>query len=157
MDKKLLEEIKRCILNKDYIIDEMYIEYIMSEVIDRDLTEYIKKVEFNDKKINSFNNLEKLITINHNYILQKGEIPDLANIISNREKKTGKLKDKNSYNLYNFFVINHEIEHASQVKLLYSIDPIEHLNEPYTFWRFLLLIREILLEDNSITYLKDIP
>lgn len=51
MDKKLLEEIKRCILNKDYIIDEMYIEYIMSEVIDRDLTEYIKKVEFNDKKI----------------------------------------------------------------------------------------------------------
>ena len=157
MDKKLLEEIKRCILNKDYIIDEMYIEYIMSEVIDRDLTEYIKKVGFNDKKINSFNNLEKLITINHNYILQKGEIPDLANIISNREKKTGKLKDKNSYNLYNFFVINHEIEHASQVKLLYSIDPIEHLNEPYTFWRFLLLIREILLEDNSITYLKDMP
>ena len=157
MDKKLLEEIKRCILNKDYIIDEMYVEYIMSEVIDRDLTEYIKKVEFNDKKINSFNNLEKLITINHNYILQKGEIPDLANIISNREKKTGKLKDKNNYNLYNFFVINHEIEHASQVKLLYSIDPIEHLNEPYTFWRFLLLIREILLEDNSITYLKDMP
>lgn len=157
MDKKNLEEIKKCILNKDYIIDEMYIEYIMSEVIDRDLTEYIKKVEFNDKKINSFNNLEKLITINHNYILQKGEIPDLANIISNREKKTGKLKNKNSYNLYNFFVINHEIEHASQVKLLYSIDPIEHLNEPYTFWRFLLLIREILLEDNSITYLKDMP
>ena len=144
MDKKNLEEIKKCILNKDYIIDEMYIEYI-------------KKVEFNDKKINSFNNLEKLITINHNYILQKGEIPDLANIISNREKKTGKLKNKNSYNLYNFFVINHEIEHASQVKLLYSIDPIEHLNEPYTFWRFLLLIREILLEDNSITYLKDMP
>lgn len=157
MDKKNLEEIKKCILNKDYIIDEMYIEYIMSEVIDRDLTEYIKKVEFNDKKINSFNNLEKLITINHNYILQKGEIPDLANIISNREKKTGKLKNKNSYNLYNFFVINHEIEHASQVKLLYSIDPIEHLNELYTFWRFLLLIREILLEDNSITYLKDMP
>lgn len=157
MGKKNLEEIKKCILNKDYIIDEMYIEYIMSEVIDRDLTEYIKKVEFNDKKINSFNNLEKLITINHNYILQKGEIPDLANIISNREKKTGKLKNKNSYNLYNFFVINHEIEHASQVKLLYSIDPIEHLNEPYTFWRFLLLIREILLEDNSITYLKDMP
>lgn len=90
MDKKNLEEIKKCILNKDYIIDEMYIEYIMSEVIDRDLTEYIKKVEFNDKKINSFNNLEKLITINHNNILQKGEIPDLANIISNREKKTGK-------------------------------------------------------------------
>ena len=28
MDKKLLEEIKRCILNKDYIIDEIYIEYI---------------------------------------------------------------------------------------------------------------------------------
>lgn len=49
MDKKLLEEIKRCILNKDYIIDEMYIEYIMSEVIDRDLTEYIKKWIY-DKK-----------------------------------------------------------------------------------------------------------
>lgn len=157
MDKKLLEEIKRCILNKDYIIDEMYIEYIMSEVIDRDLTEYIKKVEFNDKKINSFNNLEKLITINHNYILQKGEIPDLANIISNREKKTGKLKDKNNYNLYNYFVINHEIEHANQVKLLNTLDPDEHLNEPYIIWRYLLLVKDILLENNSIIYFNDMP
>lgn len=160
MDKKLLEEIKRCILNKDYIIDEMYIEYIMSEVIDRDLTEYIKKVEFNDKKINSFNNLEKLITINPNEILYENGIkgiPDLVNVISRKEQRTGKLKDKNNYNLYNYFIINHEIEHANQVKLLNRLNPKEHLNEPYIFWRFLLLIKEVLLENNSIIYLKDMP
>lgn len=160
MDKKNLEEIKKCILNKDYIIDEMYIEYIMSEVIDRDLTEYIKKVEFNDKKINSFNNLEKLITINPNEILYENGIkgiPDLVNVISRKEQRTGKLKDKNNYNLYNYFVINHEIEHASQVKLLNTLDPDEHLNEPYVIWRYLLLLKDILLENNSIIYFNDMP
>lgn len=50
MDKKNLEEIKKCILNKDYIIDEMYIDYIINEVINRDLIEYIKEVEFDDDK-----------------------------------------------------------------------------------------------------------
>lgn len=160
MDKKNLEEIKKCILNKDYITNEMYIDYIISEVINRDLIEYIKEVEFDDDKICEFNNQEKLITINPNEILyengMKG-IPDLANIINKREQKTGKLKDKNNYNLYNFFIINHEIEHANQVKLLNRLNPKEHLNEPYIFWRFLLLIKEVLLENNSIIYLKDMP
>ena len=160
MDKKNLEEIKRCILSKDYITNEMYIDYIISEVINRDLIEYIKEVEFDDDKICEFNNQEKLITINPNEILyengMKG-IPDLVNIISKREQKTGKLKDKNNYNLYNYFVINHEIEHASQVKLLNTLDPKEHLNESYIFWRFLLLIKEVLLENNSIIYLNDMP
>lgn len=160
MDKKNLEEIKKCILNKDYITDEMYIDYIINEVINRDLVEYIKEVEFDDDKICEFNNQEKLITINPNEILYENGIkgiPDLVNVISRKEQRTGKLKDKNNYNLYNYFIINHEIEHANQVKLLNRLNPKEHLNEPYTFWRFLLLIREILLEDNSITYLKDMP
>lgn len=160
MDKKNLEEIKKCILNKDYITDEMYIDYIISEVINRDLIEYIKEVEFDDDKICEFNNQEKLITINPNEILYENGIkgiPDLVNVISKKEQRTGKLKDKNNYNLYNYFIINHEIEHANQVKLLNRLNPKEHLNEPYIFWRFLLLIKEVLLENNSIIYLKDMP
>ena len=160
MDKKNLEEIKKCILSKDYITDEMYIDYIISEVINRDLIEYIKEVEFDDYKMCSFNNQEKLITINPNEILYENGIkgiPDLVNVISKREQKTGKLKDKNSYNLYNYFVINHEIEHASQVKLLNTLDPDEHLNEPYIIWRYLLLVKDILLENNSIIYFNDMP
>ena len=160
MDKKNLEEIKKCILNKDYITDEMYIDYIISEVINRDLIEYIKEVEFDDDKICEFNNQEKLITINPNEILYENGIkgiPDLVNVISRKEQRTGKLKDKNNYNLYNYFIINREIEHANQVKLLNRLNPKEHLNEPYIFWRFLLLIKEVLLENNSIIYLKDMP
>ena len=160
MDKKNLEEIKKCILNKDYITDEMYIDYIINEVINRDLIEYIKEVEFDDDKICEFNNQEKLITINPNEILYENGIkgiPDLVNVISRKEQRTGKLKDKNNYNLYNYFVINHEIAHANQVKLLNRLNPKEHLNEPYIFWRFLLLIKEVLLENNSIIYLKDMP
>lgn len=160
MDKKNLEEIKKCILNKDYITDEMYIDYIISEVINRDLIEYIKEVEFDDDKICEFNNQEKLITINPNEILYENGIkgiPDLVNVISRKEQRTGKLKDKNNYNLYNYFIINHEIEHTNQVKLLNRLNPKEHLNEPYIFWRFLLLIKEVLLENNSIIYLKDMP
>lgn len=160
MDKKNLEEIKKCILNKDYITDEMYIDYIISEVINRDLIEYIKEVEFDDDKICEFNNQEKLITINPNEILYENGIkgiPDLVNVISRKEQRTGKLKDKNNYNLYNYFIINHEIEHANQVKLLNRLNPKEHLNEPYIFWRFLLLIKEVLLENNSIIYLKNMP
>lgn len=160
MDKKNLEEIKKCILNKDYITDEMYIDYIINEVINRDLTEYIKEVEFADDKICEFNNQEKLITINPNEILYENGIkgiPDLVNVISRKEQRTGKLKDKNNYNLYNYFVINHEIEHASQVKLLNTLDPDEHLNEPYVIWRYLLLLKDILLENNSIIYFNDMP
>lgn len=160
MDKKNLEEIKKCILNKDYITDEMYIDYIINEVINRDLIEYIKEVEFDDDKICEFNNQEKLITINPNEILYENgikEIPDLVNVISRKEQRTGKLKDKNNYNLYNYFVINHEIEHASQVKLLNTLDPDEHLNEPYVIWRYLLLLKDILLENNSIIYFNDMP
>lgn len=160
MDKKNLEEIKKCILNKDYITNEMYIDYIISEVINRDLIEYIKEVEFDDDKICEFNNQEKLITINPNEILYENGIkgiPDLVNVISRKEQRTGKLKDKNNYNLYNYFIINHEIEHANQVKLLNRLNPKEHLNEPYIFWRFLLLIKEVLLGNNSIIYLKDMP
>lgn len=160
MDKKNLEEIKKCILNKDYITNEMYIDYIISEVINRDLIEYIKEVEFDDDKICEFNNQEKLITINPNEILYENGIkgiPDLVNVISRKKQRTGKLKDKNNYNLYNYFIINHEIEHANQVKLLNRLNPKEHLNEPYIFWRFLLLIKEVLLENNSIIYLKDMP
>ena len=100
MDKKNLEEIKKCILNKDYITDEMYIDYIINEVINRDLIEYIKEVEFDDDKICEFNNQEKLITINPNEILYENGIkgiPDLVNVISRKEQRTGKLKDKNNY------------------------------------------------------------
>lgn len=160
MDKKNLEEIKKCILNKDYITDEMYIDYIINEVINRDLIEYIKEVEFDDDKICEFNNQEKLITINPNEILYENGIkgiPDLVNVISRKEQRTGKLKDKNNYNLYNYFIINHEIEHASQVKLLNTLDPDEHLNEPYVIWRYLLLVKDILLENNSIIYFNDMP
>ena len=160
MDKKNLEEIKKCILNKDYITNEMYIDYIISEVINRDLIEYIKEVEFDDDKICEFNNQEKLITINPNEILYENGIkgiPDLVNVISRKEQRTGKLKDKNNYNLYNYFVINHEIKHASQVKLLNTLDPDEHLNEPYVIWRYLLLLKDILLENNSIIYFNDMP
>ena len=160
MDKKNLEEIKKCILNKDYITDEMYIDYIINEVINRDLIEYIKEVEFDDDNICEFNNQEKLITINPNEILYENGIkgiPDLVNVISRKEQRTGKLKDKNNYNLYNYFVINHEIEHASQVKLLNTLDPDEHLNEPYVIWRYLLLLKDILLENNSIIYFNDMP
>lgn len=160
MDKKNLEEIKKCILSKDYITDEMYIDYIISEVINRDLIEYIKEVEFDDDKICEFNNQEKLITINPNEILYENGIkgiPDLVNVISRKEQRTGKLKDKNNYNLYNYFIINHEIEHASQVKLLNTLDPDEHLNEPYVIWRYLLLVKDILLENNSIIYFNDMP
>ena len=159
MDKKNLEEIKKCILNKDYITNEMYIDYIISEVINRDLIEYIKEVEFDDK-ICEFNNQEKLITINPNEILYENGIkgiPDLVNVISRKEQRTGKLKDKNNYNLYNYFIINHEIEHANQVKLLNRLNPKEHLNEPYVIWRYLLLLKDILLENNSIIYFNDMP
>lgn len=138
----------------------MYIDYIINEVINRDLIEYIKEVEFDDDKICEFNNQEKLITINPNEILYENGIkgiPDLVNVISRKEQRTGKLKDKNNYNLYNYFVINHKIEHASQVKLLNTLDPDEHLNEPYVIWRYLLLLKDILLENNSIIYFNDMP
>ena len=160
MDKKNLEEIKKCILNKDYIIDEMYIDYIINEVINRDLIEYIKEVEFDDDKQCTFNYEEKLITINPNEILYENankDMPSLEHIITKKEQKTGRLKDLNKANLYNFFVINHEIEHANQIKLLNTLDPDEHLDDLYTIWRYLLLIKDVLLENNSIIYFNDMP
>lgn len=160
MDKKNLEEIKKCILNKDYITDEMYINYIINKVIEKDLTKYIKEVEFDDDKQCTFNYEEKLITINPNEILYENankDMPGLEHIITKKEQKTGRLKDLNKVNLYNFFVINHEIEHANQIKLLNTLDPDEHLDDLYTIWRYLLLIKDVLLENNSIIYFNDMP
>lgn len=138
----------------------MYINYIINEVIEKDLTKYIREVEFDDDKQCAFNNEEKLITINPNEILYENAnkgMPGLEHIISKKEQKTGKIKDKNTSNLYIFFVINHEIEHANQIKLLNTLDPDEHLNDLYTIWRYLLLIKDVLLENNSIIYFNDMP
>lgn len=84
-------------------------------------------------------------------------MPSLEHIITKKEQKTGRLKDLNKVNLYNFFVINHEIEHANQIKLLNTLDPDEHLDDLYTIWRYLLLIKDVLLENNSIIYFNDMP
>lgn len=147
---------KENFINKEFIDDTIFLEYIKEEIIKRNLKNYIENIIFDKDDKNEYSVQDKRITINLNDILFKSS-NIIKNMITKKEQNNGIIKDMNNVNIYNLYVINHELEHANQVKLLNTLDPDEHLNEPYIIWRYLLLVKDILLENNSIIYFNDMP
>lgn len=160
MTKEDLENLKTYIKKKKYITDEIYIKYIANEINNRNLESYVETIEFDDDTECQFNGQEKIIKINPNEILYENNlkgIPSLEQIISNSERKTGKIKDINNVNLYNYFIINHELEHVEQIKLLNNLEPNDNIDDLYLIWRYLLLLKDVILENNTLMYFKDMP
>ena len=141
--------IKENFINKEFIDDTIFLEYIKEEIIKRNLENYIENIIFNKDDENEYSVQDKRITINLDYILFKSS-NIIENMITKKEQNNGIIKDMNNVNIYNLYVINHELEHANQTKFLLD----SKLNSKYLNFKYSLLVKDLLLVDNIFTFLN---
>lgn len=141
--------IKENFINKKFIDDTIFLEYIKEEIIKRNLENYIENIIFNKDDENEYSIQDKRITINLDYILFKSS-NIIENMITKKEQNNGIIKDMNNVNIYNLYVINHELEHANQTKFLLD----SKLNSKYLNFKYSLLVKDLLLVDNIFTFLN---
>lgn len=139
--------IKENFLDKSFIDEVIFLEYIKAEIKKRGLENIIKRVNFDKDGINEYNMQKECITINLNDILYKSN-NNIENMITRKEQKTGIINDQNNVNIYNLYIINHELEHVSQAKIISeSKDDTDYLK-----LRYALLLKTLLLIDNIFTF-----
>ena len=141
--------IKENFINKEFIDDTIFLEYIKEEIIKRNLENYIENIIFNKDDENEYSVQDKRITINLDYILFKSS-NIIENMITKKEQNNGIIKDMNNVNFYNLYVINHELEHANQTKFVLD----SKLNSKYLNFKYSLLVKDLLLVDNIFTFLN---
>ena len=111
---------KENFINKEFIDDTIFLEYIKEEIIKRNLKNYIENIIFDKDGENEYSVQDKRITINLDDILFKSS-NIIENMITKKEQNNGIIKDMNNVNIYNLYVINHELEHVNQTKFLLFI------------------------------------
>ena len=62
-------------------------------------------------------------------------------MITKKEQNNGIIKDMNNVNIYNLYVINHELEHVNQTKFLLD----SKLNSKYLNFKYSLLVKDLLI------------
>lgn len=140
---------KENFINKEFIDDTIFLEYIKEEIIKRNLKNYIENIIFDKDDENEYSVQDKRITINLNDILFKSS-NIMENMITKKEQNNGIIKDMNNVNIYNLYVINHELEHVNQTKFLLD----SKLNSKYLNFKYSLLVKDLLLVDNIFTFLN---
>ena len=140
---------KENFINKEFIDDTIFLEYIKEEIIKRNLKNYIENIIFDKDDENEYSVQDKRITINLNDILFKSS-NIVENMITKKEQNNGIIKDMNNVNIYNLYVINHELEHVNQTKFLLD----SKLNSKYLNFKYSLLVKDLLLVDNIFTFLN---
>ena len=140
---------KENFINKEFIDDTIFLEYIKEEIIKRNLKNYIENIIFDKDGENEYSVQNKRITINLNDILFKSS-NIIENMITKKEQNNGIIKDMNNVNIYNLYVINHELEHVNQTKFLLD----SKLNSKYLNFKYSLLVKDLLLVDNIFTFLN---
>ena len=140
---------KENFINKEFIDDTIFLEYIKEEIIKRNLKNYIENIIFDKDGENEYSVQDKRITINLNDILFKSS-NIIENMITKKEQNNGIIKDMNNVNIYNLYVINHELEHVNQTKFLLD----SKLNSKYLNFKYSLLVKDLLLVDNIFTFLN---
>lgn len=141
--------IKENFINKEFIDDTIFLEYIKEEIIKRNLKNYIENIIFDKDGENEYSVQDKRITINLDDILFKSS-NIIENMITKKEQNNGIIKDMNNVNIYNLYVINHELEHVNQTKFLLD----SKLNSKYLNFKYSLLVKDLLLVDNIFTFLN---
>ena len=140
---------KENFINKEFIDDTIFLEYIKEEIIKRNLKNYVENIIFDKDDENEYSVQDKRITINLDDILFKSS-NIIKNMIKKKEQNNGIIKDMNNVNIYNLYVINHELEHVNQIKFLLD----SKLNSKYLNFKYLLLVKDLLLVDNIFTFLN---
>lgn len=141
--------IKENFIKKKFIDDTIFLEYIKEEIKIRNLENYIENIVFDKDSENEYSAQNKKITINLDDILFKSS-NIMENMITKKEQNNGIIKDMNNINIYNLYVINHELEHANQTKFLLD----SKLDSKYLNFKYSLLLKDVLLVDNIFTFLN---
>ena len=139
--------IRKNFVDRSFIDEITFLEYIKDEIKKRGLESHIKKVNFDENGVNEYNAQEKCIIINLNDILYKSD-NNIDNMITKREQKAGIINDMNNVNIYNLYVINHELEHANQTKFMLD----KKKDTDYLKLKYALIIKDILLIDNIFSF-----
>lgn len=117
MTKEIITSIKE----KKLIDDEIYLDYIEEQINKYNLHDFINGILLTTDDISGFDNKSGIMYFNPDMItwtLINKDVPDIDLLVSNKERKTNTIKEANLANLYNLFVLRHEIQHVIQDKVI---------------------------------------
>lgn len=106
------------IFNTLFSTDTLF-DYIEQRIDEEELSEYISEITITDCGNSSYNPASGEFCINKKEIFLNNidkNIPGLEDLISEEEKHYYKIKNPNYSNIYNLFIINHELNHVIQKK-----------------------------------------
>lgn len=151
----IYKNIKQHFIENRLFSNETLLEFIKQKIYEDSLEDYISSVEISANCESGFNMKNNSLTINPNEILYDTadkRIPNIINIISRREKRTGLISNPNSVNIYNLCSVRHELEHALQEKML--IDDVTEISNDNCFnvWKLLLIEKDLITSNCDETY-----
>lgn len=106
------------IFNTLFSTDTLF-DYIEQRIDEEELSEYISEITITDGGNSSYDPASGEFCINKKEIFLNNidkNIPGLEDLISEEEKLYYKIKNPNYSNIYNLFIINHELNHVIQKK-----------------------------------------
>lgn len=138
--------------------NETLLEFIKQKIYEDSLEDYISNVEISANCESGFNMKNNSFAINQNEILYDvadKRIPNLTNMISRKEKRTGIINNPNSVNIYNLCNVRHELEHVLQEKML--IGDVTEINNDNCFnvWKLLLIEKDSITSAYDETYFNE--
>ncbi len=119
----MTKDIIKALKNNTLIEDEVYLDYIGERLEEENLADHINGVMFTTDDNSGYVQQEGILYFNPDIISWENvdkKVPSLDSLITKKEKRKRLLKEANSSNIYNLFVINHEIRHIMQDKIMVS-------------------------------------
>lgn len=131
----------KAFFRKNIFFDEdIYGEYILRKIDEEELLGIIKTINLNDDCFCGFNIENATLNFNRYEIFTYTKNQLRNTIFSSNDIKKGIIKVPNELNYFNLFEINHELEHAKQLKTILNDDNYDDL---YYFWYLELLKKDI--------------
>lgn len=136
------------IKNNKFITEEVLLDYLEKRIDEEKLDNFVTCITLDKSRDNGYNPSENSININPNEILFPNvdkKMPDINWLLCKREKRSYKIKNPNTVNVYNLMSINHELNHASQKSIIESKN--NDLKKAF-------IIKDVLLTMYDICYFK---
>ena len=123
---------------------EMHEEYILKRLDEEDLYDIISTIHMSDEAICGFNGVTSTLSFNRYEIFYYTQEQLKNSIFKYEDIKNNIIKNPNELNYFNLFEINHELEHAKQLRTI--LHPINS-NDLFYFW-----YRQMLFKDQFTSY-----
>ncbi len=119
------KEIINALIKNELIDDEIYLDYIEELINKEELSNYVDSIMITTDDLSGFDTKSRVLSFNPDMIIWSPfdkKVPCIDLLVSEKERKTNSIKSANMANIYNLFVIRHEIEHIVQDKIIDSSD-----------------------------------